>query len=55
MGHANHGSARKVYAQAMRLDDAERAKLGALVGGFRHGIRTNEPSEASEPVERQAA
>ena len=55
MGHADPGPALKVYAQAMRLDAAERAKLAELVGGFRHGIGTNEPGAAPEPVEQQAA
>lgn len=56
MGHADPGLALKVYAQAMRLDDAERAKLRGLVdGGFRHSMDTNGEIQAADGSERQTA
>ena len=33
MGHTHPGLALRLYARAMRLDDAEKGRLRALVGG----------------------
>lgn len=56
MGHQQEGLALRVYAQVMRLDEAERERLRALVEGeFRHSMDTNGVFEGSEAVERKAA
>jgi hypothetical protein len=50
MGHANPALALRVYRQAMRRGEDEKAQLGALVEGTRTGVETQKFALEPEPV-----
>jgi hypothetical protein len=49
MGHSDAALALRIYAQAIRRDEAERGKLQALVEGGKTPINANEADLADSP------
>jgi hypothetical protein len=49
MGHADPGLALRIYRQAMRRDDTERAKLKALVEGSEFRPIEADEAKTTEP------